>query len=202
MPDLLIGVIVVIVIVARVMTAIKNATKNTQNVEKKNNVATTTTNGYRGDVNDNGLYPNGQSFEMQKRYTQPAQNSTNKANVTSMGMNNNANQGKSITPNIKQSANQQVLQENKQNENKLSTVEYLKQKAEADSREHLKEKREEEYRRRTESQIPCALRYTGFETVGHDQKIVKCDYCWAENMVPKIYRGKYRCYFCREELKL
>lgn len=202
MPDLLIGVIVVIVIVVRVMATMKNATKNTQNAEKKINTTTTMMNGYREDINGNGLYPNVKSSEIQNRYVQSAQNSANKSNVSSMETNNTAFQGKSAAQNIKQNSSQQAMQDNKQNDNKLSTVEYLKQKAEADTREHLKEKREEEYRRRTESQIPCALRYTGFETVGREQKIVKCDYCWAENMVPKIYRGKYRCYFCREELKL
>lgn len=85
-------------------------------------------------------------------------------------------------------------------EKKQSTIEYLNQKAKHDAEAHRREAMEEERRRRQESSIPIALRYTGFETVAPTDKIVICGYCRAENMVPKNIRSKYRCYFCRENL--
>ncbi|MCQ2522453.1 MAG: hypothetical protein MJ105_08750 [Lachnospiraceae bacterium] len=81
-----------------------------------------------------------------------------------------------------------------------STTEYLKQKAQRDAAEHRKEEAAELKRRRMESDIPLALRYTGFEVVAPSDRIVVCGYCRAENMVPKYARSKYRCYFCRETI--
>ena len=41
----------------------------------------------------------------------------------------------------------------------------------------------------------------GFYTIKiNGEKIKNCSYCNAENAVPRMYSGKYKCYFCHRDL--
>ncbi|MBE5872252.1 MAG: hypothetical protein E7294_13525 [Lachnospiraceae bacterium] len=82
-----------------------------------------------------------------------------------------------------------------------STTAYLDRKAKQDEIEHRKEaleqRREEQ---KNYGRINYALRWYEGDPVPDSQKIIKCGYCGAENMVPVRGGRHFNCYFCREEL--
>lgn len=83
-----------------------------------------------------------------------------------------------------------------------STTEYLRQKALEDEAEHRREAQKEAMRlhRETGGRKAAERLYEG-DSVPKGMKVVKCDYCGAENLVPAYADTKeYTCYFCREIL--
>lgn len=83
-----------------------------------------------------------------------------------------------------------------------STTELLREKAQLDEKEHVKEK----YQQKAEEKKHYGdLRYAGRYLLGDEvprgMRIVKCDYCGAENLLKNgDYASRYNCYFCRERL--
>lgn len=82
-----------------------------------------------------------------------------------------------------------------------STTDYLKKKAEEDARAHAKEKREEDERLRISyGGLRAAERYLDGDSVPSGKRIVRCSYCYADNLVPFAFHEPMSCYFCREKL--
>lgn len=82
-----------------------------------------------------------------------------------------------------------------------STTDYLERKARMDAIEHKKEAMEQKRAERENyGDLVYALRWMEGDPVPSSQRLVKCSYCGAENLVPTGKRIKYHCYFCREEL--
>ena len=82
-----------------------------------------------------------------------------------------------------------------------STTEYLNRKAQMDQKEHAREVYEQKIAERsTFGYLNYAGRWMDGDPVPNGQRLVRCDYCGADNLVPVTMRQKYNCYFCREEL--
>lgn len=84
----------------------------------------------------------------------------------------------------------------------LSTTEYLRQKALEDAREHAEEKQKENLRlyHETGGKMP-GQRHLEWEDIPKGMRLVRCNYCGAQNLIPERSSSKnFTCYFCREDL--
>ena len=79
-----------------------------------------------------------------------------------------------------------------------STTAYLERKAKEDARDHAQEKREEQ---ETGGRM-VGVRYYEWDSIPKGNRVVKCSYCGAENLISERYKpNRYTCYFCREILE-
>lgn len=84
-----------------------------------------------------------------------------------------------------------------------STTAYLERKAKEDARDHAQEKREEQARLHQETGgRMVGVRYYEWDSIPKGNRVVKCNYCGAENLISERYKpNRYTCYFCREILE-
>ena len=84
-----------------------------------------------------------------------------------------------------------------------STTAYLERKAKEDARDHAQEKREEQARLHQETGgRMVGVRYYEWDSIPKGNRVVKCSYCGAENLISERYKpNRYTCYFCREILE-
>ena len=80
---------------------------------------------------------------------------------------------------------------------------YLERKAKEDARDHAQEKREEQARLHQETGgRMVGVRYYEWDSIPKGNRVVKCSYCGAENLISERYKpNRYTCYFCREILE-
>ena len=65
------------------------------------------------------------------------------------------------------------------------------------------EKREEQARLHQETGgRMVGVRYYEWDSIPKGNRVVKCNYCGAENLISERYKpNRYTCYFCREILE-
>ncbi len=87
-------------------------------------------------------------------------------------------------------------------ESSKSTTDLLREKARLDEIEHQKEKRLHDMEeKRRHAGLRYAQRLVLGDPIPKNARLVICNYCAAENLVPVgEYANKYNCYFCREKL--
>ncbi len=66
--------------------------------------------------------------------------------------------------------------------------------------DYLEKKYEEPERKEFDVSGPFGKRVELGEGAKNGEKIKNCSYCNAENAVPRMYSGKYKCYFCHRDL--
>ncbi len=68
---------------------------------------------------------------------------------------------------------------------------------------HAQEKREEQARLHQETGgRMVGVRYYEWDSIPKGNRVVKCNYCGAENLISERYKpNRYTCYFCREILE-
>ena len=102
----------------------------------------------------------------------------------------------------KVSAPQRQMNIEQQEDEEISTMEYLEEKARQDAAEHARDKWEENMRlHQNYGGLRVAERLFDGDTVPGGKKCSVCEYCGAENLIPMIPRERYSCYFCREPLR-
>lgn len=82
-----------------------------------------------------------------------------------------------------------------------STVDYLSEKAEKEQQsQDLERYNAARERSASGNGIQAAERVIEGVSVPVDRRMIHCNYCGADNMIPGHSHEKYTCYFCREVL--
>lgn len=83
-----------------------------------------------------------------------------------------------------------------------STTELLREKARKEAQEDMLERQKQNMEnQKNYGTLNYAERFLPGDPVPKNMRLVICDYCNAENLVPyNMPNAKYNCYFCREKL--